>query len=214
MPVFKEIMIGTTFNNLTVVEDLGMVLNPDWACKKKLHLLRLLCKCGNESIVPLSALNSGITKSCGCLRKEILGTIRIKHGLYKHPLFRIWLGINKRCSNINDSIFKNYGGRGIKVCEDWRNDFLAFYNWAIEHKWQKGLQIDRIDNNGGYEPSNCRIVTPKENCNNKRNNRIWEYDGMRLTVTQWGELKGIEFGTLHSRVYRYNWTIERALNTP
>lgn len=105
-----------------------------------------------------------------------------KHGLHKHPLHAIWINIRQRCNNPNHKRYNRYGGRGIKVCDEW-NDFKCFYDWAILNQWCKGLQIDRINNDLGYNPSNCRIVTPKINSNNRRDTVYVTIHGERIPLS-------------------------------
>jgi hypothetical protein len=129
-----------------------------WVCK---------CDCGKKLKTLTTNLISGNTKSCGCLSKEYQlnkGT----HKLTTHSLYSIWRGIKQRCLNNNSNVYKYYGGRGIKICDEWLNSPKLFIDWCISNGWKKGLQIDRIDNNGNYKPINCRFVTPRKNCLNKR----------------------------------------------
>ena len=141
-----------------------------WLCK---------CDCGNEKIVLQASLISGRSKSCGCLNKDIVSKMWNKHGLSNvgSGLYSVWNGIKYRCYCKSSHDYPNYGGRGITICEEWKNDFKAFHDWAIangykEEKTDKGiniLTIDRIDVNGNYEPSNCRFVTNEVQAKNKRN---------------------------------------------
>ena len=140
-----------------------------------------LCDCGNETTVYRSDLVQNKTKSCGCLKK--LGS-RKTHGFSNSGLYNKWYGLVDRCTNQYIEAYKDYGGRGITVCDEWKNDFLQFYNWSMENGYKKGLQIDRIDNNGNYCPENCRFVTPEENCRNKRNNLLVEVDGVVYCFTE------------------------------
>ncbi len=126
-----------------------------WTCK---------CTCGKIKDIRSDSLKIGTIKSCGCLHKEKIST----HGLTNHLLYRCWLNMKQRCYDVNYSRYKDWGGRGIKVCFKWKDNFLNFYNWAINNGWQKELQIDRIDNDGNYCPRNCRFVTRSENCKNRR----------------------------------------------
>lgn len=134
------------------------------------------CDCGTEREVAGNHIRNGHTKSCGCLCLEInakrlkgnqLGKI---HGLHDHPLRAIRKAMIRRCGNPNDRFFKNYGGRGIIVCDEWKESLVAFYEWAIDNGWFKGLSIDRINNDGKYEPKNCRWITVSEN---SRRPRSW-----------------------------------------
>lgn len=145
-------MSGMKFGKLTVLEFFGSTKtskNNLWRCK---------CECGNETISHQSHLKGGKSKSCGCGRIEAI----TKHNMHKNQFYSIWSGINTRCNNKNDPGYKNYGARGIKLCEEWQQ-IEGFIKWAEANGYKKGLQIDRINNDGDYEPSNCHFVTGKEN---------------------------------------------------
>lgn len=130
-----------------------------WCCE---------CDCGNLKTIYQSDLICGKTKSCGCYSKEITSKINKKHGLKKHPLYSIWCDMKKRCYNKNQKSYKNYGMRGIKVCNKWLYNFEEFFWWAISAGWGcPGLQIDRINNNKNYSPENCRWVTRSINSKNR-----------------------------------------------
>ncbi len=131
-----------------------------------------------------------------------------RNELYYRSLDSIWRAFIYRCANDKCPMYKDYGGRGISVCEEWLNSFESFYEWSLKSGWQKGLEIDRIDNNSGYSPLNCRYVNRKENCRNKRNNIIITYQGESLCVTEWAERTGIHIHTLFSRI-KYKYPLER-----
>lgn len=130
-----------------------------------------------------------------------------KHGGTKTRLFRIWTYMKRRCNNNKDKDYNDYGARGIKVCTDW-SDFTNFKKWAEANGYSDSLTIDRIDNNKGYCPDNCRWVTTKEQSNNRRSNRLITYQGETKTVAQWAEKLGID---RHALLYRLNnWSVEEA----
>lgn len=132
---------------------------------------RCLCDCGKETFVTTGHLKSGHSSSCGCLGIERASAAKIKHGLSNTRLWNIWAGIKQRCNNPNQPVFKWYGGKGVKICEEWL-EFEAFYDWASSHGYQDGLTIDRIDPDGNYGPNNCRWITRSENSkrvNHKKN---------------------------------------------
>lgn len=144
------------------------------------------------------------------------------HGETKTHLYKVWAKMKQRCYDINSDKYKLYGGRGIKVCNEWKNDFISFRNWAlsngyIDEKLPNGFNkwtIDRIDVNGDYEPSNCRWVTQKTQCNNQRTNRIIEYRENKYTMAELSEIAGLKYSTLKMRIDEYGWDIEKAVNTP
>jgi hypothetical protein len=119
-----------------------------------------------------------------------------------------------RCYNPDKDGFRFYGGRGITVCEEWKNSFQAFYKWATDNHWNSGLDVDRRDNDGNYSPSNCRLITHKENCRNTRKNAMLTFNNETHCISEWAEIIGIKPGTLSYRINKGGWTIEKALSTP
>jgi len=148
------------YNRLTLIEEIRS--------KSKIRQFKCLCDCGNYKIVNLCHLKSGHTKSCGCLHKEKI----TKHGYYKHPLYAIWQGIKLRCYNSNTENFKYYGKKNIKLCDEWKNNPENFIQWALDKGWKKGLVIDRINSEKNYSPSNCQIISQKENIRKKKNIKL------------------------------------------
>lgn len=194
---------GHKFGRLTVLE---------YAYTKgKRAFWKCQCECGTVAYINSGNLKSGNSKSCGCLHNEELQKRVTKHGATKTRLYNIWHKIIQRCCDPKDSAFKHYGGRGITICDEWRNSFEAFRDWALLNGYSDELTIDRIDNNGNYEPSNCRWATNEIQANNKRTNRMITYDGKTQTVKQWADELGLNYYTLHSRITKRNWSIERAL---
>lgn len=189
MPRQVENVIGKRFGKLLVLENLQIK-------KHSSTLHKCLCDCGNITEVPLSYLKSGHTKSCGCLR---IGKHKT-HNLCDTRLYSIYYGILKRCYNKNHSFYYNYGGRGISVCKDWLYNFENFYYWAIKNGYQENLMIDRIDNDKGYCPENCRWVDRKTQNSNTRRNKFFTFNGQTKTISDWAMEMGIPKTTLFRRI--------------
>lgn len=136
------------------------------------------------------------------------------HGLTKTVLYSRYRGILNRCYNKKVKAYKNYGGRGINMCDEWKNDFIAFYNWANENGFKENLEIDRKNVNGNYCPKNCRFVTKKINLNNRTVSVIIEYNNITKTMGEWSEIYGLKFQTLWARINIYKYDIETALTKP
>lgn len=167
-----------------------------WICK---------CDCGAENIQATGKdLRAGKVRSCGCLG----GT----HHLSKHPIYSAWKSLRRRC-NKETTRSHRYKDRGIKVCERWLNSFENFYA-DMGSTWKEGLSLDRIDNDGNYEPGNCRWATPEEQASNRENNRKLTYNGETKTISQWARRYNHNPGTLWNRIYLFNWEIEKALKQP
>ena len=179
-----------------------------WQCR---------CDCGSERTVSRSNLRAGATKSCGCLQRERVAAQATTHGLTEHPLFNVRYGMINRCHNPNDLAYKNYGERGITVCAEWREDFQAFYDWALSVGWEQGLQIDRIDNNRGYDADNCRFVTATVNNRNRRSTVFVEYRGERLAAAEFWEAQQhiavVNKTNFYERLKK-GWSAEDAAFTP
>jgi len=199
-------LTGKKFTKLTVIEYKGCNNGRSiWLCK---------CDCGKEIIITSKVLLNGNTNSCGCYAIERAKEANTKHGLYKHKLYDVWSGIKSRCYEKKHKYFNYYGGRGISVCEEWRNDFKVFYDWAVNNGYKDGLTIDRIDSNGNYEPSNCRWTTWKIQGNNTRKNVFIEYRGEIKTLSEWCEKLDLAYYTIQSRIKKLGWSVEKAFEMP
>lgn len=199
-------LTGKKFGRLKVLEYYGNSKNCKalWLCQ---------CECGNTKIILGNSLTSKATVSCGCYNKEKARERRTKHNLSYSRLYKIWCGMKTRCYNKNFVYYCNYGGRGITICDEWLNDFETFYKWAISNGYEEGLTIDRINNDGNYEPINCRWISRKEQNNNMRKNIIIKYNGKEQTISQWAKEFGINRTALYYRIKRC-WNIEKALTEP
>lgn len=204
---------GNRYGKLTVIkraENRGK--DVFWLCK---------CDCGNTTEVNGSRLRSGKTKSCGCLRKETYRkswshvSRNVKHGKTNTRLYRIYKKMYRRCYCPETKYYKNYGGRGITICLEWlgENGFPNFYDWAMENGYKDSLSIDRIDNDKGYSPDNCRWATAKEQANNTRSTVYLTYKGETKPASEWAEITGIRQDTLTMRK-RNGWSDEECIEIP
>lgn len=162
---------GQKFNRLTIISD---------PYRKNVRTyVNAQCECGNIIEVQLYKVQTNHTQGCGCVKPK-----KRTHNLSQHPLYSIWQGIKRRCYETNAINYHNYGGRGITMCDEWKNDFKSFYNWAIKNNWKQRLQVDRINNDGMYCPDNCQIVTNLENSQNKRNTKFVLFDTIIFTLSE------------------------------
>lgn len=173
--------------------------DPMWLCR---------CQCGKEKNVIVSSLIAGRSKSCGCSKSKR----RIKHGMYGTTEYVIWSGMIERCHNQNNKRFKNYGAKGISVCDEWRSSFESFYA-DMGCRPSKEHSIDRIDGTKGYNKTNCRWATATEQNLNKSNNHLIPFNGEMLPYTQVARIVGINPSTLEKRL-RLGWNPERAISEP
>ena len=212
MARFKD-LTGQKFGRLTVAEKKGTDNRGEvlWVCE---------CVCGEQSIVLGGNLRSGHSKSCGCLKGEVLRGKATTHGMSRSRvagkqqarIYGIWADMKRRCLNPNKREYKWYGGRGITVCDEWQ-EFQPFYFWAIQNGYADNLTIERKDNDGNYGPGNCEwIPLGKQALNTTKNVRL-TYDGRTMTMTEWSQEKGLGVSTLWNRL-RNNWDLSLALETP
>lgn len=201
-------LLGKRFGRLTVLafsrmERLGVAI---WT----VH-----CDCGVEKEIRRGHLTHGNAKSCGCLQREVRGQSRISHGMSGSSLYNVWLSMKGRCTTPSYTRFENYGGRGIVFCDEWLT-FEPFRDWALANGYQKGLQIDRADNNGNYCPENCRFVTSTVNANNTRKNVWLTAFGETKTRAQWSRdpRSVVPPEIFLGRTSGRGWSVERALLEP
>lgn len=208
-----ENLKGLRSGRLIILEEIERRVKP---CGQKERMVRCLCDCGKIVEVRLNSFLHGRVKSCGCFKKDEFSKKAYKHGLSFTKINNVYRGIKSRCYNKNCDEYKNYGGRGIKMCEEWRVNFTSFYNWAINNGYDsnktiKEQSIDRIDVNGDYEPSNCRIVSCSIQARNKRDTKKYLYKGKLLDLKTISEKTGINYNTLWQRINKYGYTIGNAL---
>lgn len=199
---------GLRFERLTVLNEAGKSgTDYFWLCQ---------CDCGNQTTVKATLLKQGKTRSCGCLQKEKARSRFLTHGESRKASncveHRIWAGLINRCCNPRNRHFENYGGRGIKVCDSWRNSYEAFlYDMG---RCPEGHSIDRIDNDGDYSPENCRWASRSTQNRNKRTNRLITYGGKTMVLSDWAKELSIHRYTLYTRLAELGWSIEKAFTTP
>lgn len=189
--------IGKRFGRLIIIKKTRL--------QDKREAYICLCDCGNKKIIRKTHLLNGNTISCGCYFKEI----STKHGLRKKSIYNIWANIKQRCLNINGSGYKDYGGRGIKICKEWEKSFINFYKDMGDRP--EGKTLDRIDNDGDYCKENCRWVDRKTQNRNSRHARKIKYNGEIRCLTEWAEELNINYHTLCHRFYVLKWPIKKCV---
>lgn len=191
------------YGKLTI---LGIEYQKKYSNGTIIDFVKCKCECGNTKIINFNNIKRGLVKSCGCITKTV-------NGMSKTRIYQIYRHLINRCYREKDISYKNYGNKGIIVCDEWKNDFMSFYNWSMANGYANDLTIDRIDVNGNYEPSNCRWVNMAVQQNNRSNNRILEYKGQKKTITEWAKYCGLSYRNLY---YRLNngYTIEEAIEKP
>lgn len=205
----RESICGKRFNYFTV-------LNVDHFDEDKQSWFLCRCDCGKEFLIRGACIKK--QKSCGCMTNKMLSDARKTHGESKTKLYDVWHLMKERCYRKGHKSYPDYGGRGIIVCDEWKNDYTAFRDWALRNGYDENAgymecTLDRVDVNGNYEPSNCRWVSMKKQCNNRRNNNWLSYNGETHTMSEWAEITGIAFDTLWRR-QRRGWDDERILTAP
>ena len=199
--------IGSTFGLWTVVSS-------TWMVGKKPSRKRIVvceCFCGKRKVVHLEHLQSKRSTKCTNCSHKILTQHRTQHGESNSRLYRVWKDMKHRCESHRNKYYHVYGGRGITVCSEWAGSYEEFRDWAHSNGYAEHLTLDRIDNDGDYEPSNCRWTTNKEQQRNKQCNRILTHQGQSMTMVEWAEELGIKYVTLKTRLNKLGWPVERAL---
>lgn len=197
---------GCKFGRWTVLQraDNSNQGQAQWLCR---------CECGTEKVVLGLNLKGGKTVSCGCYNRQQQREKHLTHGKRRTRIYRIWCHLKGRCLTPSNKKYYCYGGRGITVCDEWRDDFQAFYEWAMANGYRDDLTIDRIDVNGNYDPSNCRWVTMQEQAANKQNTVIITYNGETKTLKEWAETTGIPRNVIYNRLYNH-WSVNDIFNKP
>lgn len=206
MPKNKKLEIGDVFGRLTVISlhHTKKYTNPS-GINKNIEYYLCKCECGNMIITSKDHLKRGRTRSCGCLFSET----HTKHNIRHTRIYRIWCLMKSRCYSKNSNSYYNYGARGIRICKEWKENPMAFYDWAVANGYKDNLSIDRIDNNGNYEPSNCKWSTKQEQNKNQRRTRLITYKGQKKCLADWEKELGFTKGKLGYRI-RNGWPLEKA----
>lgn len=197
---FKD-LTGQKFGRLTIIKYLHNTIagKAVWLCR---------CDCGKFVEIVGSNLCSGMTNSCGCYRKDRHPII---HGKSNTRLHKTWQNMKTRCYNTRYDGYKNYGGRGIAVCDEWKDNFQAFYDWSMANGYDDTLTIDRIDVNGNYEPSNCRWATRKQQNQNTRRTRKYTINGVTRCLKEWCIYYDLNYQKVLGRLNILHWSIEKSL---
>ena len=205
-------LTGQRFGRLTVIKldhfkMKGVHKRPYWLC---------ICDCGNEKIVTSGTLRNGMTRSCGCFQREQATKRQYKGNPHRRRLYGVLRKAHERCEDPNSEFYKNYGARGITVCDEWSGSegLDNFIKWASENGYREGLTLDRKDNDKGYSPENCTWETRKHQSNNKRNNVWITMNGETKTLAMWCEYYNVPYGRVEARYSKMGWNIEDALFTP
>lgn len=200
-------LTGQRFGNLVVISRVDNYSSGKtrWLCR---------CDCGEEKVVLSTNLVRGLTRSCGCFNKSVTSERFTKHQLSAHRLYKIWTDMKKRCANPSCKSFANYGGRGIKVCDEWKNHFQLFYTWSLCNGYSDNLSLDRIDVNGDYNPDNCRWADKLIQANNCRTNHYLTFKGKTQSIAEWARELGVSDSVIRQRLSKLGWSVEKTLSTP
>lgn len=196
---------GNRYGKLFVVERLENT-------QRGVTVWKCLCDCGNYTTVRGSNLKSGAVKSCGCLKKTTKPSLR--HDMSNTRLYRTWANMKRRCYTPSHKSYKDYGERGISVCDEWKDSFENFMKWALANGYTDELTIERKDTNGNYCPDNCEWILWEEQQKNRRSCRYIEHNGKVMTLTDWCKELDLPFKLVHNRINKLGWSFEKAISEP
>ena len=206
-------LLGQKYGKLTIIGFQRKISSRGWDWVVQ-------CECGTQKVVSPSDVKSGKTKSCGCLLRETSAQrmTKFKHGVKENKrLYGIYNGIKRRCYSLNEPRYKDYGGRGIRMCDEWKDrakGFDQFVSWSLSHGYSENMTIDRIDVDGNYTPENCRWVTLQEQNGNKRQTHWVDYQGEHIQLYKLCQRLNLSYDLMHDRIYGRRWSVEKAVETP
>lgn len=202
-----EDISGQKFGRLTAIRYVGQSKGKQtmWECK---------CDCGKTIIAQHQNIKNGHTSSCGCYNSEVTAKRNYTHGGGGTRLYRIWKDMLARCYKESHHGYKDYGGKGVYVCDEWKNDFVSFRDWSLNNGYSDELSIDRINSDKEYSPTNCRWATLIEQANNTSRNLRFTINGRTETLANWCRIYNVPYARVHSRVYAQKWDIVKALTHP
>ncbi|MDQ7818655.1 MAG: hypothetical protein RDU14_16640 [Melioribacteraceae bacterium] len=202
------------YGRLIIIKEAEPIYSPRDNGLRKTRMFLCKCNCGAEIVVRMSCLLRGTTQSCGCLHKERTSIARKSHGFTRTLLYKVYHGMIQRCTNENSTSYESYGGRGIKVCKEWSDNPQLFFEWAMANGYLKGLQIDRENNDGNYDPTNCRFITSQNNNRNRRSSKITTEEAMDIrnandlkcfTHNEIAKAYSISINTVRKIIYNTIW---------
>lgn len=212
--IYIKLNSGDRYGRLVVIERA-----PDYVTKSGKKYPRYLCQCdcGNKKVIDSRNLYKGLTLSCGCLHKERTSAANSTHRDTDSRLYNVWSAIKRRCYNPTVPEYKRYGARGIDMCQDWKDNYESFMKWAMKNGYDPDAPrgqctIDRIDNNKGYYPENCRWVSNIVQLNNISTNHNISHNGEEHSIADWSRILGIEYGKLYQRLAKNDFNLEKVLN--
>lgn len=198
-------LTGKRFNHLVVIERANN-------SPRGSTMWRCVCDCGNEKLVRRDNLVYGAVKSCGCLTHR--PAYNRTHNKSKSKLYRKWVSMKRRCYDITSAGYKNYGGRGIEVCDEWKESFESFYDWAMKTRQDDTLTLERVDVNGNYCPENCTWITKAEQSNNRTSCIMITYNGKTQNLMQWCKELNLDYKRTYNRMFKSHWSFDKAISTP
>ena len=195
---------GQRFNHLVVIKRVPNDAHgiAKWECR---------CDCGKTTIVRGKNLKTGAVKSCGCLRHNATNKT---HNMTHTRIYQTWASMKSRCYNPKNRSYKDYGGRGIKVCGEWINNFECFYDWAVKSGYSDSLTIERINVDGDYCPDNCKWLPKSEQANNRKSCIVISYQGKTQNLSQWCKELGLDYKRVNNRIVKLGMTFEEAITKP